>query len=173
MENASKALLIAGGILISVIVVTLLVRTYQNIGGLQRQKYSTEEAERIEEFNKDYTKYDGQTVYGTEVITTINRAANSKSKVTVKIDFQGEYKYKINGIEYTATTLSIDDTGLVYDGKSGTKTKTQITDSATGEKKWIGTDSDLKTRAFECKEIKFDSNTGKVNYIYFSEIQYK
>lgn len=73
MENATKALLIAGGVLIAIIILTILVKTYGNIGAFQRQQMSQEEAEQIEEFNKDYTKYDGQYVYGTEVITIINK----------------------------------------------------------------------------------------------------
>lgn len=79
MENATKALLMAGGVLIAIIIITLLVKTYGNIGAFQRQKLSLEEVEKIEQFNKDYTKYDGQYVYGTEVITVINRATNEKN----------------------------------------------------------------------------------------------
>ena len=34
MENASKALLIAGGVLIAIVLITLLIRTYGDIGTL-------------------------------------------------------------------------------------------------------------------------------------------
>ena len=57
MENATKALLIAGGVLLAIIIISLLVRTYGNISLFQRQQVSAEEAERIESYNKEYTKY--------------------------------------------------------------------------------------------------------------------
>ena len=76
MENATKALLISGGVLIAIIILTVLVKTYSKIGMFQKQQLSKEEAEQIEEFNKDYTKYAGQYVYGTEVITIINKTVD-------------------------------------------------------------------------------------------------
>lgn len=85
MENASKALLIAGGVLIAIIIVSLLVRTYGSIGRFQKQQLSIEETERIEKFNKEYTKYQGQYVYGTEVITVINKSANDSTTSTVDV----------------------------------------------------------------------------------------
>ena len=42
MENATKALLIAGGVLIAIIILTILVKTYGNIGAFQRQQMSQE-----------------------------------------------------------------------------------------------------------------------------------
>ena len=85
MENATKALLISGGVLIAIIILTVLVKTYSKIGMFQKQQLSKEEAEQIEEFNKDYTKYAGQYVHGTEIITIINKVYSSTHKVNVKV----------------------------------------------------------------------------------------
>ena len=91
MENATKALLISGGVLIAIIILTVLVKTYSKIGMFQKQQLSKEEAEQIEEFNKDYTKYAGQYVYGTEVITIINKTVDYNKRtgknITVNIKF--------------------------------------------------------------------------------------
>ena len=87
MENASRALLIAGSVLVAIIVITLLVRTYGNIGNFQRQQLSVEEAQKLEEYNKQYTKYEHQYVYGTEVISIINKEENKNlDKVTIIIN---------------------------------------------------------------------------------------
>lgn len=85
MENASRALLIAGSILIAIIIISLLVKTYGNIGMFKRQQLTQKEVEQINEFNKQYTKYANKYVYGTEVITVINRAT-SKGEVSVYVD---------------------------------------------------------------------------------------
>lgn len=81
MENASKALLIAGGILIAIILITLLIRSYGNIVGFQKQNLSQEEAAQLEEFNAQYMKYNHQYVYGTEVITVANKIDNYNNYV--------------------------------------------------------------------------------------------
>ena len=62
MENASKALLMAAGILIAIILISLLVAMYKGVSLFQRQQVSQEDAARIEEFNSFYTKYSGRYV---------------------------------------------------------------------------------------------------------------
>lgn len=122
MENATKALLMAGGVLIAIIIITLLVKTYGNIGAFQRQQMSIKEAEQIEEFNKNYTKYDGQYVYGTEVITVINRAINDSQKMGLNI-----YVYVDNvkvGNEYISETENLKNKpfkceSIKYDQNTG------------------------------------------------------
>ena len=98
MENATKALLIAGGVLIAIIIISLLIRTYGNISFFHREQISSEEAERIESYNKEYTKYLNKYVYGTEVITAINKTINNNIKTSDNIEInimftQEEYKY--------------------------------------------------------------------------------
>ena len=91
MENATKALLIAGGVLIAIIIITLLVRTYGNISNFQRQQLTQEEARQIAEFNSEYTQYENQYVYGTDVITVINKVNNynqkeGTTKILIEVD---------------------------------------------------------------------------------------
>lgn len=76
MENASKALLMAGGVLIAIIIIALLVRSFTGIGQFQKAKLTQEEQEKLVAFNEQYTKYLNQYVYGTEVRTLINKYKN-------------------------------------------------------------------------------------------------
>ena len=73
MENTSKALLMAGGILIAIITIALLVRSFNSISIFQKTKLSEEEQAQLLAFNEQYTKYLNQYVYGTEVRTLINK----------------------------------------------------------------------------------------------------
>lgn len=178
MENASKALLMAGGVLIAIIIISLLVKTYGNIGKFQKQQLSAEEAEQIEEFNKNYTKYQGQYIYGTEVITVINRVLKEKEKsgeeIKVYITFGEAYTYNVvtyvNGKkttkERTVSKHSIleinndDDVGRYSDS------------SFIDERNNKNALDDLKQRAFKCTKVGYDNSTGRVNEIRFEEKQY-
>ena len=78
MENASKALLIAGGVLIAILIIGLLVNSFTSISSFQQTKLSEEEQEKLVKFNEQYTKYLEQYVYGTEVATLRNKYENDK-----------------------------------------------------------------------------------------------
>ena len=94
MENASKALLMAGGVLIAVITIALLVRSFGVISLFQKSQLTEEEQAQLVAFNEQYTKYIGQYVYGTEVISVINKSLdNSSYKITTKIKFNEGYSY--------------------------------------------------------------------------------
>lgn len=166
MENATKALLMAGGILIAIIIITLLIKTYGNISAFQKEQISVEEAQRIEEFNKDYTKYENQYVYGTEVITVINRTLNYQEKqgieIKVEIDFKAPYTYIKNNKKYTTKELILKKDGEKYDFMDFTINNTNNT----------GDSENIKNRAFQCTEVKLDDATGRVTYIHFVEKMY-
>ena len=54
MENATKAFIIAGGMLIAMLIVGLLVWGYNNISNFQRTNVETEALEQIAEFNSRF-----------------------------------------------------------------------------------------------------------------------
>lgn len=60
MENASKALLMAGGILIAMIVVSLGLYIMQNMAESSAHFYEKVEQYKIVEFNNKFEKYGGQ-----------------------------------------------------------------------------------------------------------------
>lgn len=166
MENASKALLMAAGILIAIILISLLVAMYKGVSLFQRQQVSQEDAARIEEFNSFYTKYSGRYVYGTEVITVINQTVNNKASndVTVEVIMQSDYTYKIGKVTYTAKSITVNP-GEVITNTGGYSTSID-------KKNLTAVDDNLKTRAFQCTGITYDTTTGKVNSIKFEEKQY-
>ena len=57
MENASKALLIAGGILIALIIISLLVVMFTQIGDYQKSQSSGSKESQLAEFNRDFERY--------------------------------------------------------------------------------------------------------------------
>ena len=122
MENASKALLMAGGILIAIITIALLVRSFSSISSFQKAKLSEEEQAQLIVFNEQYTKYLGQHVYGTEVRTVMNKSENN-GLVTVIVLPEGSEPptdigqdtqyYKCNGIKYNEETGRVKEITFV------------------------------------------------------------
>ena len=54
MENASKALAIAGGMLIALLIIGTLVFMFQRISDYRRQEQNEERLQQVIEFNKEY-----------------------------------------------------------------------------------------------------------------------
>lgn len=73
MENASKALLMAGGVLIALLVISLLVYFYSDIKDLMGINNKISVSEQIEEFNKQYDVYYRNNLYGSDILSLINK----------------------------------------------------------------------------------------------------
>ena len=70
MENASKALIIAGAILVSILIVSLGVFIFTRVGGAAKEMANMDEQE-IAAFNSKITPYLGQSISGSQVNTLI------------------------------------------------------------------------------------------------------
>ena len=174
MENASKALLMAGGILIAIITIALLVRSFTTIGIFQKAQLSEEEQAQLVEFNEQYTKYLGQYVYGTEVISVINKSFNNKSyviKTTIKFNNGYSYTRKVwnrNKQEYEYKVINIKagkELAITNEEDDSVKSAIDVINQA--DKK----DDSLMRRAFKCTNVGYDSY-GRVNSIKFEEKQW-
>ena len=80
MENASKALIMAGGIFIAQLVITLLVFFYNNIVTVQNADEEAEIIEQAAEFNKQYDVYNRNNLYGSEILSLANKMEDYNRK---------------------------------------------------------------------------------------------
>lgn len=89
MENASKALIIAGSILISLVIISLGILIYRNMAGAV-QKNANMTAEEITAFNNKLTPYMGENISGSQVnaliqtARSINQNQDSLTKITIR-----------------------------------------------------------------------------------------
>ena len=67
MENASKALLMAGGILIAILVIGLVVYMFNTSSNLKKTSEDTELVEQIAAFNKEYEAYNKKLMRHTRI----------------------------------------------------------------------------------------------------------
>lgn len=85
MENASKALLIAGGVLIVILIVSVLVVTLNIVNSNQKTREKALATEQLAEFNQKYESYNKKALRGTDIITLKNMAKSEGNAVTVKV----------------------------------------------------------------------------------------
>ena len=81
MENASKALMMAGGILIGILILTLMVTLFMSTKDFSEEYETTKKEESIQQFNTNFTKYLGRSLTIHEVVTISNFAEVNNVKV--------------------------------------------------------------------------------------------
>lgn len=120
MENAAQALLIAGGILLAILTLSLLVYTFGNASTIFNAQDKENETARLAKWNAEWEAYNKQLLYGTEVLTVVNKAEQNNS----------EYEYKV-----TVTIISKPDDKTIEEYLSGLKTNIFKCDSMTYNEK--------------------------------------
>lgn len=81
MENASKALLMAGSILIGVLIMSLMVTVFMSTNTIYAEHEETKKSEAIQQFNVNFTKFLGKDITIHEVVTICNYASIDSNKV--------------------------------------------------------------------------------------------
>jgi hypothetical protein len=90
MENASKALLISGGVLIAILILTLFSYLFSKMAGSSSNIYAALEKHEKDEFNQQFINYEGKKELKVQDVATLinlskNSKENSKFKTYVKI----------------------------------------------------------------------------------------
>lgn len=117
MENASKALIMAGGVLIALLIIGILVVFFNNLSDWQKISQTSEEVEQITEFNKPYDVYE-RNVYGSELLSIANkiddynkRESNNKGYSKIELEVQITYDMDKNFFKkniYNAANLKAE-----------------------------------------------------------------
>ena len=105
MENASKALLIAGGVLIALIIISMLIMMLNKMSNLKNAQQEQIEIEQLAAFNAEFEAYNKKAMYGTDVITLINKVAENNKIYSGNTDYQ--IVITLNGNVMTSSTTSI------------------------------------------------------------------
>ena len=143
MENASKALIIAGSVLMAVLVIGALMLMYNQIADIEQTKTDNDELSKMEDYSKKFEEYNG-TIYGSELFSLVNlqddytkryKQEDGYTKITIKV--------KINN--------SISDTSYFQSGEKDISTILL-------DKNSIERDiTKLETKSFKGKTVKYYS----------------
>lgn len=143
MENASQALLIAGGILITILILSMVVVMISNISTAQQTIQTQEEIERLSSWNAEWEAYNKKLLYGTEVLTIMNKAEQNN------IEFENSKQFIIEI--------------KIYDENN--KLKCEIKEDGTIDNKEYLQKN--KNNVFECTNMTKSTETGRVKWIEF------
>lgn len=119
MENTSKALLMAGGVLIGILVIGALVLMVNQLGSYQRQNFSSEAEKQVAQFNQDFTRFTDQNIKGIDIVTLVNKVIDHNKR-----------SGSVNSLNYDIKiTLTINVTGFAT--KYGTSGKSKMFEDIT------------------------------------------
>lgn len=111
MENASKALIIAGAILISILIVGLGVIIYNNVSGIATGTGLDEQ--QISAHNSPFEAYFGNSISGSNVKALFQKITSNNNAAGASDEIIGNKIYTIDGSNQTVTSSSIK-TGRTY-----------------------------------------------------------
>ena len=140
MDNATEALLIAGGILLGILTITALVYMFNNLSIMGNAQEKREETKRLAEWNSEWEAYNKMQLRGAEVLTVVNKAKQNNSM------YEENSKYNVN---------------VEINGKDNYGNEINISNIAK-----------YKRSIFECTKMSYNSETGRVNTIIFSLLEF-
>lgn len=231
MENASKALIMAGSVLMAILIIGLLVFGYQSLSSLEQSKENAKGDLKAEQYMERFEQFD-RTLYGSELLSLANLLEDYNNTDDVKDEGYSEMIIKVyttgikgededakkyfskgkhnitkiledkNNIEGDISKYEVkkskynDKSVKYYSEKSnrqiaeefgievpGTTPDSNIADYLKDDPDVIDLLRDIQNykslttiynefrigKKFECKEIEYDDNNGRITYMYFEE----
>lgn len=165
MENAAKALGIAGGILLSIIIIAMIVYVFTSASSVQSELDASTLTEQIRQYNAQYEAYDKKVMRGIDIITITNKAINNNK---LNSGYPIEIIVKINSDSTWNEGVTVFDN--VPKGEYNfTKTHNSLYNNLI---KSNGYDVSVfkEYRFFECTKVYYNNLDGRVSKMTFNEI---
>lgn len=156
MENATKALIIAGGMLIAMLIVGLLTFGYTQLRLLQQENVEEEERQQVVEFNKRFEAYNKKVVRGYQMISLANLVYDTNSRYT-EDDGYKKVTIIVNGL----SSQDAEDEDLVNYIQTYYDTMTSNEKNA------------FKQLYFECTGVEYDNRNSRVAKMTFNRVNVK
>lgn len=80
MEHANKAIIMAFGMIVAVLIMGTIVYVFTNLKVFPQGDDSRETVEQLTAFNTEYEVYDKKIMYGVDVISVLNKAKSNNDK---------------------------------------------------------------------------------------------
>lgn len=93
MENAVKALEIAAGVLLAVIILSLITYFFSTLSEWPSQEDTMETSEQLARFNLEYEVYEKKAMYGVDVLSCLNKAKSNNEKYVEEGAFLSGTRY--------------------------------------------------------------------------------
>lgn len=149
MENASKALLMAGGILIALLVIGALVLLFSNLQDYQMKNDASMEQSEIADFNNQFEPYNKKNLTLMELKSVYNKIISNNEK-------HPEYRIDSNVIKSPGALTKNGNSIFEYYLYN---TNFKNIDEAHKQKK-----------VFECIKIEYGGKGGRISVINFKDV---
>ncbi len=185
MENASKALLIAGGILVSLITISIFTFAYFRMTSFAENSEKNPYEDELLAFNSGFEAYNKNVMYGIDIISVLNKAIDNNKRYGIEfydapnqpdsLDYYVNIKFTYNEgkLEGENTnrkvTYSLKDNYTIRDNTIKTKFIDPIFSNQDSIK-------NFKTIGFKCSKITYNNSPsnifakGRVNQLEFVEL---
>lgn len=187
MENASKAIVIAGGVLISICVISIFYFMFGQISSTVEKTQPDTLQKEIMDFNTGFEAYNKKIMYGADIISVLNKAIDNNRKYGVEIYSNPKnpdyLDYYVNVIfTYDNVTYNLKDDFTEYTSKKRNIIQKNFLDKA-GVKDDPNTLEDeslhtFKITGFKCIGVSYNqsknlNNTagGRVNEMRFAKFK--
>ncbi len=177
MENASKALIMAGSVLMSMMIIGLLVFAYNQLSDAKQTESNVEAVEKLNSYSLRFEKYN-RTIYGSELMSLANLQEDYKltqsdtveyENVTIKVKVNREIE--ANGITYLQPIEQNIESIYASKDKMEKDIDRLSTDKNSEEYKLlVSSYTEFKNKRFKCQRIEYGTNSGRVNLMEFIEI---
>ena len=147
MENATKAMLIAAGVLIGIMIISLGVALFAELDTYVESSYEQIRFNEQNSFNAKFTKYIRNDLTIHDVITAANLANENNNSYNATEEERGNQSSL-----YVAVYLN----GIAIESNIQDKTVDLLTNNK-------------KTYKCESTNVRYSENTGRVYEIYFEE----
>lgn len=157
MENASRALIMAAGVLIGILILSLAIFLFMDFGSTSKEIYSQIEQVQLTQYNTQYDVYVGRTditIY--EIISVANLAKENNQYYQDYTDFRQKYQVSIQ--------LKVDNTI-----ESDLQNK-HLVEQQNLIEKYNSVDAQGKLQyIFVCNTINYHPNSGRVKKLTFEQ----
>lgn len=115
MEDASKALLISASVLLAMLILSMVLLVFNNISSLRNAQADKTYQEQLNAFNMQFEAYNKKIMYGTDVISVVNKAIDNNLLMRTENSNDANY---IN-IRFTINQEMMESTKVVRESRTG------------------------------------------------------
>lgn len=112
MENASKALLMVAGLLISILVISLLVFVANQMADYRKSESTLKNVTQLKDFNEQFTQYARDDLKGVDLISLVNKVVdyNKRSSGVGEINYDRKIEISIRNLNGFRNDYGIEPT---------------------------------------------------------------
>lgn len=170
MENAAKALQIAGGVLISLLIIGALVYGYQQLSTLEQTREDAEGIAQAADFNRNYEVYNRSGLYGSELLSLANKMEDYNIKQAEEQGYQEismtvTLTPPIGAQVYTATSYTAETLTQCYSNLASLIRTANETINGKNISYWAGSSSEVRSTFTATTNPTYDQIRQKIlNY---------